>query len=258
MNLDLAGKIVAITGGSKGIGLACARAFLREGAKVALLSRSPENLADARKSLEADVFSYAVDLSDASAADKAFQAVEKELGPIDILVNSAGAAKRHAPGELNAVAWRQAMDGKFFTTIHAMDAVLPGMAARGAGTIVNVIGIGGKVADRFHLAGGSANAALMLATTGLAAAYASKGIRINGINPGLTRTGRVKDRIALEARVTGRSAGELLAEAESKIPVGRMAEPEEIAQLALILASSQTRYVVGAIVPMDGSVNPVI
>lgn len=258
VNLRLEGKLAVITGGSKGIGLACARAFLDEGARVALLSRDPANLASARASLGRDVFTRAVDLADAAAAKLAFAEVSAAQGPIDVLINSAGAARRHPPLELDAAAWRQAIDAKFFPAINAMDAVLPAMAARGTGAVVNIIGVGGKVADPFHIAGGAANAALMLATTGLAVAYAPRGVRINGINPGMTRTGRVKDRLEVEARTSGGSPEDLLRKAESRIPAGRMATPEEVAQVALFLASEQASYIFGAVLPMDGATHPVI
>jgi NAD(P)-dependent dehydrogenase (short-subunit alcohol dehydrogenase family) len=258
MNLGLKGTLAVITGGSKGIGLACARAVLAEGARVALLSRDPANLSSARADLLGDAFTRAVDLADPAAARQAFAEVAAALGPVDVLVNSAGAARRHPPLELDAAAWRQAIDAKFFPTINAMDAVLPAMAARGSGVVVNIIGVGGKVADPFHIAGGAANAALMLATKGLAAAYAPRGVRINGINPGMTKTGRVKDRLDVEARTSGCSQEELLGKAESKIPAGRMATPEEVAQVALFLASDQASYVFGAVLPMDGAAHPVI
>jgi NAD(P)-dependent dehydrogenase (short-subunit alcohol dehydrogenase family) len=160
--------------------------------------------------------------------------------------------------ELDSAAWKQAIDAKFFPTINAMDAVLPAMAERGSGAIVNIIGVGGKMADVFHIAGGAANAALMLATTGLAAAYAPRGVRINAINPGLTRTGRVTDRLEVEARSSGASQEEVLKRAVSKIPAGRMATPEEIAHVALFLASSQASYVSGVVLPLDGVSHPAI
>jgi NAD(P)-dependent dehydrogenase (short-subunit alcohol dehydrogenase family) len=258
MILNLEGKVTVVTGGSKGIGLACARAFLEEGARVAVVSRDPANLASARDSLGREVLTVAADLSDAAAARRAFAEVAGVLGPVDVLVNCAGAARRHAPFELDAAAWRQAIDSKFFPSINAMDAVLPAMAARGTGAVVNIIGVGGKFADPFHIAGGAANAALMLATTGLAAAYAPRGVRINGINPGMTRTGRVTDRMEVEARASGGDPGELLKRAESRIPAGRMAAPEEVARVALFLASDRASYVFGAILPLDGAAHPVI
>ena len=103
-----------------------------------------------------------------------------------------------------------------------------------------------------HIPGGAANAALMLATVGFARVHAARGLRVNGINPGLTRTGRVEEGLAVTARASGRSRDEVLADELARIPMGRMAEPEEIARVALFLASDAASYVSGAIVPMDG------
>ena len=142
-------------------------------------------------------------MGDAQQAAGIARAVEAALGPVGMLVNSAGAARRTPPAELTAAHWHAAMDAKYFPYIHAIDAVLPGMAQRGAGAVVNVIGMGGKLASPTHLPGGSANAALMLATAGLANAFAAKGVRINAVNPGLTATERMQEGLAAEARLSG-------------------------------------------------------
>jgi len=196
MNHPFAGQVVVVTGASKGIGFACAEAFARGGAKVALVSRSKENLDAAMARLQgiADTaLAIVADLRNADEAARMVADVEARLGPIDVLVNSAGAAKRHAPADLSAKAWRDAMDAKFFSYIHPTDLVVKRMAARGHGAIVNIIGMGGKVANPIHLPGGAANAALMLATAGLAAAYGPMGVRINAVSPGGTLTGRVQE-----------------------------------------------------------------
>lgn len=241
MELGLAGKIVVVTGGSKGIGLACAQAFAAEGARVVLVSRSQENL-DAARGTFAELV-VAANLSRAEDASRMISQVEEQLGPIDVLVNSAGAAKRYAPADLTAQAWHEAMDAKFFSYIHPIDAVLPHMAARSSGVIVNIIGAGGKVASPVHLPGGSANAALMLATAGLAKAYAAQGIRINAINPGATLTDRLQGRITAEAHMTGASQEDVLARNAAEIPMGRMGTPEEVARVAVFLASGAASYV---------------
>ena len=213
MDLGLSGKIVVVTGASKGIGYGCAAAFAGEGARVVLVSRSAANLDAAMAKLPPAARDAAraivADLVDAAEAERMIDEAERDVGPIDILVNSAGAARRYAPAELDAAAWHAAMDAKYFSYIHPIDAALRRMAARGRGAIVNIIGSGGKVANPVHLPGGAANAALMLATAGLAAAFAPKGIRINGINPGATLTGRVEEGLGAEARMTGLSVADI-------------------------------------------------
>jgi len=257
MKLDLEAKVVLITGGSKGIGLACARAFVAEGAKVAIASRNRENLERAVAACGATLW-VAADLTRAEAAGDMVREVSDKLGDIDILVNSAGAAKRYLPEELNASAWHAAMDAKYFTYIHAMDAALPGMAARNQGNVVNVIGMGGKVASPIHLPGGAANSALMLASVGLSQVYAPKGVRINAVNPGATLTDRVKEALRLEASVRKTTEDEVLASAQARVPLRRFAHAEEVANVVLFLASARASYVTGAIIAMDGGSNPII
>lgn len=253
MELELKGRGVLVTGGSKGIGLACARAFAAEGARVAIASRSRDSLDRAVAELAgAVVLGFVAHLSERDAAAKLVAEVEAKLGPVEVLVNSAGAAKRYAPDDLDVAAWHDAMDAKYFTYMHAIQAVLPGMRARRAGAIVNIIGNGGKLASAVHLPGGSANAALQLATAGLAAAFGPYGIRVNAINPGLTLTGRVQQGLEVEAKRSGKPESEVLREEEARIPLGRMARPEEVAEVALFLASARASYVTGAIIPMDG------
>lgn len=253
--------VVLVTGASKGIGLACARAFLRSGRRVVGVSRSEPNLQAARSSLGADSSRFrceAVDLGDAVAARELVERIERDVGPIDVLVNSAGAARRYAPDELDAGAYHQAMDAKYFTYMHVLQPVLVRMSSRGRGSIVNIVGQGGRQAGIFHIAGGAANSALMLATVGLAQAWAGRGVRVNAINPGLTRTSRVDEGLEASARATGRTKAEVLEEALARIPMGRMAEPDEIAQVALFLSSDAASYVSGAIIPMDGCASSVI
>jgi NAD(P)-dependent dehydrogenase (short-subunit alcohol dehydrogenase family) len=260
MDLGFDGRIVMVSGASKGIGRACAAAFVAEGARVALVSRNQKNLDAALEALPAGKHraqAFVADLVDPAQALAVVDAIERELGDVEVLVNCAGAAKRYPPDELDAAAWRSAMDAKFFSYIHPTDVVVKRMAARGRGAIVNVIGSGGRAASPIHLPGGAANAALMLVTVGLASAYGPKGVRVNGINPGQTLTGRVQDGLAAESRMTGLDVAELRRRAEARIPLGRLGTPEEVAQVALFLASDRASYVTGAIVPMDGGATPV-
>lgn len=255
MDLGLEGSVVLVTGGSKGIGLACARLFAQEGAKVAIVSRDAANLGKAKAQLQGEglqVAAFAADLTDPAQSRAMVQQVEHELGPLDVLVNSAGAAKRTPPAELTAAHWHAAMDSKYFTYIHAMDAVLPGMAKRGRGAVVNIVGTGGKVANPVHLPGGSANAALMLASVGLGRAYAGQGIRVVAVNPAATNTERLQSGTEAEARAAGVSAAEMMATRTKQHPMGRFAEPQEVADVVVFLASKRASYVNGAVIALDG------
>ncbi|MSQ73136.1 MAG: SDR family oxidoreductase [Betaproteobacteria bacterium] len=260
MELNLSGKVVLVTGGSKGIGLACAAAFLKEGARVAIVSREQRNLNEAAALLRphGEVVTVAADLCQPGDALRMVAAVEARLGPIDVLVNSAGAAKRYAPAELDMQAWHDAMDAKFFTYVHAMQAVLTGMAARGRGNIVNIVGSGGKAPSAVHLPGGSANAALMLVSAGLASAYGPQGLRVNAVNPGVTFTSRVQGRVAAEAKRLNISEAEALSQSQAAIPLGRYARPEEIADVTLFLASDRASYVTGVVLGMDGGAHAMV
>ena len=252
MQLGLRNKVVVVTGGSKGIGFACAKAFLNEGARIGIVSRSRANV-DAACAELGEAVGHAADCVDPVAALAAIDALEAKLGPIDVLVNSAGAAKRTPVDELTPAHWRAAMDAKYFSYMNVTDPVVKRMARRGTGVVVNVIGQGGKVASPIHIAGGAANAALMLATAGLGHAYAGRGVRIVGVNPGLTETGRVTEGMQADAAANGISLDEALRRGIAKIPMGRMAAPEDIASAVVFLASDAASYITGVTISMDGS-----
>ena len=240
MDLHLTDKHVLITGGSKGIGLACAQGFLAEGAKVTLVSRDPGNLTAAVKILKADypassVHTIAADMQIAANGEQVLNQAEQHFGAVDILVNSAGAAKRTAPDDLNPEAWQAAMQAKYFSYIHMIDPTIKRMGQRGAGAIVNVIGAGGKVASAIHMPGGAA-----------------KGVRVNAVNPGLTLTDRLQEGMATDARAQGITAQESMQRANARIPMGRIARAEEVADAVVYLASARASYISGVVLTMDG------
>lgn len=160
MDLELRGRVVFIFGGSKGIGLACAKAFALEGAKVAIAGRSAQNLEAAVRELEAEglkVHAECADLRDIEVLEAAVAHLEASLGPVDVLVNSAGAAAHYAPNSPDHGRWAAGMQNKYFPAIHAMEVIVPRMAARGGGAVVNIAGMDGRIPDPMHMPGGAAN-----------------------------------------------------------------------------------------------------
>ena len=148
--------------------------------------------------------------------------------------------------------------GAMLAFLIASEDLVKRMAARGRGAIVSIIGSGGKVATPTHISGGAANAALMLATAGLANAYAKSGIRVIGVNPGPTKTERVAQGLAADAKRDGVSEAEALRRTVQKIPMGRMPEPEEIADIVVFAASERARVLTGAILSADAATTPTV
>lgn len=191
-------------------------------------------------------------------ARRALREAEAHFGPLDVLVNSAGAARRTPAQELQTQDYRDAMDAKFFTYVNMMTPVAHRMRERGQVSIVNVIGAEGKLANPSHLPGGAANAPLMLVTAGLAASLGPRGVRVDAVNPGSTHTDRLAGGLEAMARTQGISAQQALDELCRKIPLGRIAEPVEVAQVVVFLASAAASYITGVNPSMDGGATPII
>jgi short-subunit dehydrogenase len=264
MNLNLQEKHILISGGSYGIGFACAEAFIQEGGRVSIISRNHEALNAAKERLIKShdcsdrIFTISADLTLSNKASDALKIAISHFGDIDVLVNCAGHAKHTLAQDLSIEDFHEAMNSKYFSYLNLMTPVIKEMGNRGSGSIVNIAGRGGKVALTQHLPGGAANSALMLVSAGLAAAYADKGVRVNVINPGITETERFKNRVTLEAKEKNISEQACIDLLTAKIPMNRFAQPDEIAQAVLFLASSKASYLTGNILAMDGGILPII
>lgn len=259
MELGLRGKFAIVTG-SRGIGLSCAQALLAEGARVGLVARDGTALerVAAELSPDSDVFHAAADLADPTETRAAYNRLVAQVGVPDVLICAAGAAAFHRPEDLDTAAWRDAWEAKFLTVMNMIDIAKVDMLARGHGAIVAIIGTGGKIAMPLHLAGGAANAALMLATTGLGVALSGSGVRVVGLSPAATETDRAMSARADFSRMMNISPEALAKQQNASFPLGRPATPQEIADVAVFLASDRASYVTGTVVQVDGGQAPAL
>ena len=242
MELNLKGKRVLVTGGSKGIGRACAEAFAAEGAQVLVASRNPP--------AEKSFLSKPIDLSRPGAAEELAQ----WAGDLDILVNNAGAIPGGDLLNVDEDTWRRAWDLKLFGYINLSRQVYGRMKKRRSGVIVNIIGSAGEKLDAAYIAGSTANAGLMAFTRALGGASHADGIRVVGINPGPVSTDRLLTLYRQRAETLLGDAGryeELFAE----MSFGRPARVEEIAAAALFLACERSSYTSGCILTIDGGLS---
>ena len=251
MDLDLAGKRVLVTGGSKGIGLACAVAFAAEGAVPVLVARDAAALEEAasgiraRHGVKADTMT--ADLADAESRERLAAA----LPDIDVLVNNAGAIPGGSILDLGMREWEEAWQLKVFGYIHMTKLFVEGMRQRGGGTIVNVIGMMGKTPRWDYACGSAGNAALIAFTQAVGARAVDWNVRVFGVNPSATRTERVTTVYRRRAQVRFGDE-ERWADALGELPFGRLAEPAEIAALVTLLSSPRVTYLSGSVVDMDG------
>jgi NAD(P)-dependent dehydrogenase (short-subunit alcohol dehydrogenase family) len=240
MEMNLKGKRVLVTGGSKGIGRACAEAFAAEGAQVRVASRNPPS----------GEWAKAIDLSKPGAAEE----LAAWAGELDVLVNNAGAIPGGDLLKVNEETWRRAWDLKVFGYINLTRQVYAGMKTRKRGVIVNIIGSAGEKLDAAYIAGSTANAGLMAFTRALGGASHADGIRVAGINPGPVSTDRLLTLYRQRAETLLGNASryqELFAE----MSFGRPGRPEEIAAAVVFLASERSSYTSGCILTIDGGLS---
>jgi 3-oxoacyl-[acyl-carrier protein] reductase len=251
MDLRLSGKVAIVTGASRGIGRAIAQTLAAEGMKLSLAARSKDQLDDLVKSVKTDVLVNAVDLRDTKAAQAVVDATIRRFGAIDLLVNNAGATKRGDFFDLTDEDWADGFSLKFFGGMRLSRAAWKHLAAN-KGTIVNIIGVGGRTGNADFTIGGSVNAAGRLLTKALADRGVRDGVRVNAINPGFIKTERLTVRVksfAEEHKLPMDQAEAQLAKASG---VARFGEPAEIAAAVAFLASPVCAYCHGALLDIDG------
>ena len=251
MDFGLRGKRVLVTGGSKGIGLACAESFAAEGADVIIASRDAAALQAAadglRSKAQVNVAIFAGDLSKDEDRIR-LHAAHKD---VDVLVNNAGAIPAGRLQDISMDRWREAWSLKVMGYIHLCQLYLPVMEARKSGSIVNIVGMAGRAHKSGYIAGTAGNAALIAFTQALGSAAQASGVQVVGINPAATRTDRMLTQARTNAKVKFGDE-ERWAETLTNLPYGKPIEASEIGDLAVFLASGRGHYIAGTVVDVDG------
>jgi NAD(P)-dependent dehydrogenase (short-subunit alcohol dehydrogenase family) len=262
MDIRLDGRTALVTGGSAGLGLAMARRFAASGAAVAIVARRPDVLARAADAIRADaarpdaVVAVSCDVRRADEVEAAHRQVADTLGPVDVLVNNAGTSATSPFADLTDEAWQADLDLKLFAAIRFTRLVLPGMRERRWGRILNVLNVGAKAPT----AGGAptvvSRAAGMALTKALAGEVAADNVLVNALCTGLLVSEQWERRHASGG--DGASFEDYVAGIGGRVPLGRMGDPEEFANLACFLASDAASYVTGTAINVDGGLCPVV
>ena len=256
MDLRLKGKIALVTGGSEGIGKGIARALANEGCKVAICARRKEPLEATAKELSKEtgqeIIAITADLTKAEDAKNFIDKAVKHFGRVDIMVNNAGSAPGGVIETLTEEDWAQALQLKFMGYVRCLRYVIPYMKKQGGGRVVNLIGNDGVKPSYWEIAPGAANAAGQNLTMSLAGQYGKDGITFVAVNPGPVRTERWAGLVNAMSRDMGISHEEADQLAPRSIPLGRIAETEEVANLVTMLASPLAQFANGTMIEIDG------
>ncbi len=240
----VAGKVALVTGAGRGMGAAHARALAREGAKVAVADIAADaggQLAAELRSAGGDASYHVHDVTDPGAWRTVVSSVEQSHGPIDVLVNNAGIQVRSAGIEADDEEWGTVIGVNQRGVFLGMQAVIPGMARNGGGSIINVASVAALVGLRGSIPYQASKAAVLGLTRGAAVSYGHDNIRVNAICPGLVVTGMTESASAAAVEAM-----------KAQIPLGRDGRPEEIAAVVVFLASDESSYLTGVALPIDG------
>jgi 3-oxoacyl-[acyl-carrier protein] reductase len=260
VDLGLGDRVCVVTGSSGGIGLATARALAEEGARVVVSGRDRARSERARAEAGA-ALAVVADLATVDGPARVIGRAEQILGGIDVLVNNVGVAYQIGFDELDDDAWHEMWQLNVMSYVRAIRAAVPLMRNRGGGVIVNVSSTAGKRPSTGMPNYSVTKAAVLSLSRLVADLYASVGIRCNAVAPGPTASeawlgqGGLADQQAVR---TGKSRDEVLAAVAAGRPLGRLAEPEEIAAVVTFLCSDRASYVTGAAWSVDGGTVPII
>jgi NAD(P)-dependent dehydrogenase (short-subunit alcohol dehydrogenase family) len=260
MDLGLRERVCVVTGSTAGIGLATARLLAADGARVVVTGRDSERVERAREGAGA-ALGVVADLAEPAAAEELIAETAARLGDVDCLVNNVGIAYQTTFDELTDEQWDEMWQVNVMSFVRAIRAVLPTMRERRSGVIVNVSSTAGKRPSTGMPNYSVTKAAVLSLSRLVADLYAKEGIRCNAVTPGPTATGAWLGDGGLadqQARRSGKSRDEVLGSVGAGRPLGRLAEPDEIAAVIAFLCSDRASYVTGAAWSADGGTVPII
>ncbi len=255
--MRLKDKTVLITGGGRGIGRAVAFAFAREGARIAVVSRTAEEVERVAREIGEECGTQAMhavcDVSDAASAPRLFAEAAVFFGcGVDILVNNAGIAESMPLVRTDDELWQRHLGINLSGTFYFMRAALPSMIERGWGRIINIASIAGKTGAPYIAAYSASKHGVLGLTRSVALEVATKGVTVNAICPGYVETDMTTRAIEQITAKTGRSVAESLDAIKRMSPQNRLVTPEEVAALALLLATDDARGINGQAINVDG------
>lgn len=255
METGLNGKVALVTAGSAGIGLAVARGLLDEGCKVAICGRDRSRLDRAVDSLKATperLIAVPADVSRPDDTDRLMATVSNAFGRVDVLVNNNGGPPPGMFTDLDDAAWEAAFELVHMSAVRLTRAVLPGMRQAGSGRIINISSYSVKQVINGLMLSNSIRLGLIGWAKTLADEVAADGILVNTVCPGWTSTDRITAVVNKQAANAGKSADATLDAIKASIPMRRLAEPSEIADLVVFLASKRASYITGTAIHVDG------
>jgi NAD(P)-dependent dehydrogenase (short-subunit alcohol dehydrogenase family) len=260
MDLGLRERVCVVTGSTGGIGRETARLLVEEGARVVIAGRSSERVERTKAEVGA-ALGVVCDLAEPTAPEQLIGEATAQLGSVDVLVNNVGVAYQLAFDEVSDQQWDEMWQLNVMSYVRAIRAVLPGMRGRGRGAIVNVSSTAGKRPSTSMPNYSVTKAAVLSMSRLVADLYAADGIRCNAVTPGPTATsawlgeGGLADQ---QAKRSGKTRSDVLDAVGKGRPLGRLAEPEEIAAVIAFLCSDRASYVTGAAWSADGGTVPII
>ena len=252
MNLGLEGKVALVCGASRGIGRAIAEELAAEGASLAVCSRDADRLGETAAAIGPDVLAIQADLAVPGEPTRVVEAAVERFGRVDVLVANTGGPPAGTHDTLSLEDWDRATALLLRSTVELSTAVLPGMKEHGWGRILAVTSVAVKQPVDNLILSNSVRAAVTGFVATLAREVAADGITVNTVLPGYTATERVIELNQANAAREGVDPAEIQARLEASIPMGRLAEPEEFAALAVFLASERAGYITGSSIAVDG------